>query len=124
MAIVVGEYVEVGGNIEVAEVTGSTIERACGIMATRPPYRDGQEAARLSEEDYEEASDLVIMAANLGKITGEVEELDRSLEEVIFTRNGAFAVRGYLGVGFEAEFADVVQAVHGDAIFFRPMNYC
>ncbi len=93
----IGEFRSFGHGVEVATVVGRGVERACSMLAVRPPCRDANEIAELSEDDYDEALLMAVAVSGAGRVGMSVGEIDKSVELVVFSKTGALAVRGSAG---------------------------
>lgn len=91
--VMIGEFQSFMDGVEVAEVSGRDVIRACGILGTRPPFRDRNEAELLGQEDAMGARDIAVSASRVMDVAEEVGRLDHSVPLVIFSRTGALAVR-------------------------------
>jgi hypothetical protein len=97
--LTVGEFLPFVDEIEIAEVSGPSVDRTCSILATRPFFRDKDEAELLSFEDQMTAFEMAVSSSGLMATAMEVGEAEDSVELVVFSKSGALAVRGtYSGV--------------------------
>lgn len=94
----IGEYSRLVEGVTIAPITGSDVDRACGVLALRPPFRDTEEARELGldEEADNEARDLAENAAGCSRIVEAIYPLDEAIDSVVFSKNGALAVKGTL----------------------------
>lgn len=91
------------GNIEIAEVRGICVEKAIGVLATMVPFRDTDEAGRLTAFSYEQALDHSIATSKIKDAILKAKEVEESIDYVAFSKTGALAIRDILTGSDEIE---------------------
>jgi len=111
--LVFGEFIDVAEGVAIAELTGQDVVRACGILATRPPYRDAVEAEALTQEDRDVAEDMALDASGVMDIALQAGKQDSEVRTAIFSKSGALAVRHPYGASIGMELYETIQMLDG-----------
>lgn len=90
----VGEFQQFINGYEAAELSGPAVDRCVGILGTRPPFRDPNEADKLDFDTYYAARRMATTASGTMEVVAAAFETDRSIDSIVFSRTGALAVRG------------------------------
>jgi len=91
--VTIGEFSPFTDGVEAAELSGSDVERCCAILATRPPFRDSEEAATLNFKDGMHAREIARIASGAMAVALETGRQDYFVRLAVFNRTGALALR-------------------------------
>lgn len=111
--VIIGEFQPFTENVEAAVVTGPYVNRAVGILGTRPPFRDAEEADALDMNDVMEARRMAMDASGAIDVAVETHFTDRTVSAVVFSRTGALALRTANKHGIHDEALDLISALDG-----------
>ena len=91
--IEIGEFTPFADDVEAAILAGIAVDRCTGILGTRPPFRDKDEANQIYIEDQREAQLMASSVSGAWDLSRDIGDLKRNIQLVIISKSGALALR-------------------------------
>lgn len=113
----IGEYTSFMPGVDVAVLTGDTVDRTKAVLANHAPFRDIEEAAELALDPDAEthAIDEAEREAGCSQIMDAIYciEGDDSPDAVVFSKTGMLAIRGLTQLDDEEPVFDFIRFLDG-----------
>lgn len=93
IAIEVGEFVSLNEFVEIAELSGQDVARACGRLGMYAPFRNPVENDSLDFQDLQESKAAAIDTSRITHLAVDIGEKFPGISRVVFSRTGAIAIK-------------------------------
>ena len=87
-----GQFREFHSGLIVAELSGASVDRESGMLATRPPFRDSKEYTQIHPEDLPLAEKMAIEVCGIHDLAIKVREAYPVISHLIASKSGVLAV--------------------------------
>jgi hypothetical protein len=91
--LVIGEHTPFIRGVEVAVLSGSSVDQCLSILGASPPFRDQIEANQLTLGDTIDAKRIASIFSGAGYLALEVGKREPTTDLVVCSRTGAIALR-------------------------------
>jgi hypothetical protein len=110
--ILIGDFLPFTEEVEIAVLSGMAVERCVDLIGNRPPFREVDEAARLSESHIGQMRNIACTKSIALSLSRKVNRIDRSVKTVIISSSGALALRP-LGTHINIEVFSAIKEFDG-----------